>query len=71
MENDTDMVADIVSKLVAMEYVKSKSEFVRLIKQGGVQINGEKISEEDMGKVLNADDVIKIGKKKFVRVKVN
>ncbi len=69
LENDADMVADIVSKLVAMEYVKSKSEFVRLIKQGGVQINGEKMSEEDMGKVLNADDVIKIGKKKFVRIK--
>jgi tyrosyl-tRNA synthetase len=68
LEVDKDTVYDITSQLIAKEYVKSKSEFVRLIKQGGIQINGEKIEEDDLGRVLVNFDVIKIGKKKFVRI---
>ncbi|MBO5228779.1 MAG: tyrosine--tRNA ligase [Lachnospiraceae bacterium] len=70
LESSMNTVADIVPKLVAMEFVKSKSEFIRLIKQGGVQLNGEKLSEDDIGKGINAKDVLKLGKKKFVRVKM-
>ncbi len=70
LENSMNTVADIVTKLVAMEFVKSKSEFIRLIKQGGVQLNGEKLSEDDIGKGINTKDVLKLGKKKFVRVKM-
>lgn len=67
LEVDRDTVYDIIPQL-AKEYVKSKSEFIRLIKQGGIQINGEKIEEDDLGRVLVNLDVIKIGKKKFVRI---
>ncbi len=68
LEVDRDTVYDIIPQLIAKEYVKSKSEFIRLIKQGGIQINGEKIEEDDLGRVLVNLDVIKIGKKKFVRI---
>lgn len=69
LESSMNTVVDIVPKLVAMEFVKSKSEFIRLIKQGGVQLNGAKLSEDDIGKDINAEDVLKLGKKKFVRFK--
>jgi tyrosyl-tRNA synthetase len=68
LEEEKDLLNDIISKLVEMEYIKSKSEFIRLIQQGGVQINGEKIAEDELSRVLINEDVIKIGKKKFLRI---
>lgn len=50
--------------------VKSLSDARRIIEQGGVEINGEKV--EDWKKVLNKSDdgkTIKVGKYKFVRVR--
>jgi tyrosyl-tRNA synthetase len=54
--------------LVHRGFVQSKSEFIRLIQQDGVQINGEKINLDDLGQVLYNFDVIKIGKKKFLKI---
>ncbi|MBE5968467.1 MAG: tyrosine--tRNA ligase [Lachnospiraceae bacterium] len=66
LENDT--LNDIIPKLMEMEFVKSRSEFIRLLKQGGVQMDGEKLSFDDLDKVLICDDVLKIGKKRFVKI---
>lgn len=60
---------DIVTNLVSEKYVSSKKEFTRLVEQGGIQINGEKIDSLDI--ILSSQDVIKIGKKKFVKLKIN
>ena len=60
---------DIISDLISMGYVKSKGEFIRLVRQGGVQINGEKISEAHLSCALNDNDVLKIGKKRFLRIR--
>ena len=60
---------DVASTLVEQKHVQSKSEFYRLIKQGGVQKNGERINMEQLDEKLEDGDVIKIGKKKFVRLK--
>lgn len=68
VEIGKETVYNIISQLIMMGFVKSKSEFLRLVKQGGVQINGEKIAEDDMGQVMINSDVIKIGKKKFVKI---
>lgn len=65
---DKDTVIDIIPQLIDMGYVKSKSEFLRLVKQGGVSINGERINEDDIKQVLYNMDVIKIGKKHFARI---
>ena len=48
-----------VSLLIDMDYVKSKSEFLRLVKQGGVQLNGEKIVENTLYIVIKNEDVSK------------
>lgn len=68
LDMEQDMVKDMIPQLIAMEYVKSKSEFLRLVKQGGVQLNGEKLGEDEMDRVLIKGDVMKIGKKKFVKI---
>lgn len=61
-------VLDIVPQLIELEFIKSKSEFVRLVKQGGVQLNGEKITDAELIRELKSQDVLKIGKKKFVKI---
>lgn len=68
IEMDKDLLKDIIPQLISMELIKSKSDFIRLIKQGGVQINGEKINEDDLCQVLINKDVIRIGKKRFVKI---
>lgn len=63
-----DLILDIVPHLVEKEYVKSKSEFMRLVKQGGVSVNKERLQEGEWDRVLVQGDVIKIGKKKFIKI---
>ncbi|MDU4884251.1 tyrosine--tRNA ligase [uncultured Clostridium sp.] len=47
--------------------VKSKNEFRRLVAQGGVKINGEKLRDiEDL--ILSEEMIIQIGKKKFIKI---
>lgn len=67
MESGKEVIADIITQLVKMNFVRSKSEFMRLINQGGVQLNGEKLVSDDINRVINCSDVMKIGKKHFVR----
>ena len=63
-------LADILPQLKELEIIKSKNDFQRLIKQGGVQLNGEKISEAALSTPLKDSDVLKIGKKKFLKIRV-
>jgi tyrosyl-tRNA synthetase len=58
---------DLIPLLLERDMILSGSEFRRLVKQGGVKVNQEKI--EDIERKLEGKEVvIKIGKKKFVRV---
>ena len=68
VDEDKDLLQDIIPLLISIGLVPSKSEFLRLIRQGGIQINGEKLGEDDLGQVLITSDVLKIGKKRFVRI---
>ncbi len=47
--------------------IQSRNEFLRLLKQGGVQLDGEKIGMEALEQEVAAGSVLKIGKKKFLR----
>lgn len=67
IEIGVETVDAIIPQLVEKEFVKSKSEFLRLVKQNGVQLNKEKISEDDLDLVLMNEDVLQIGKKRFIR----
>lgn len=65
---EKDTLYDTAGELVKQGFVQSKKELLRLLKQGGIQLNGEKLNEEDEKIVLQNMDVLRIGKKKFVRL---
>lgn len=58
---------DIVKRLVSEKYTASSSEFRRLVAQGGVQVNGERLSDLGMS-FSEKETVLRIGKKKFVKI---
>ena len=68
IELESDILMNLIPILMQNNIIPSKSEFKRLIAQGGVRVNQEKINDMDF-KLIN-NDVIKIGKKKFIRVKI-
>ncbi|MFZ5351166.1 MAG: tyrosine--tRNA ligase [Bacillota bacterium] len=57
---------DIVS-IVAANSGKSKSEVRRLIEQGGIKINGEKVFDAGYAK-LRDGDIIQAGKRSFMKI---
>lgn len=68
IELEDDTLNDIIPELIKLDYVKSRSEFIRLLKQEGIQLEGEKLSIDDLDHVLICGDVLRIGKKKFVKI---
>ena len=60
-------VANIIAALVEINFVKSRNEFLRLVAQDGVQLNGEKVTPDELNQGLKDQDVMKIGKKRFVK----
>ena len=59
-------LGDLSPLLVQEGFVASGSEFRRLLAQGGVRVNMEK--ESSMDREIENGDVLKIGKKKFLRI---
>ena len=59
-------LGDLSPLLVQEGFVASGSEFRRLLAQGGVRVNMEK--ESSMNREVENGDVLKIGKKKFLRI---
>ena len=49
--------------------VKSNSQAIRLIKQGGIKINNEMVTDKDQKISGNKEIVIKIGKKNYFKIK--
>lgn len=51
--------------------VKSTSEAIRMIKQGAVKIDGEKISDPKVAIPVGSKHVYQVGKRRFARVEIN
>ena len=61
---------DLISTVVDKGLVTSKSEFRRLLLQGGIKINDKKITmEKDLPK--EGEIVVQVGKKKFMKIIVS
>ncbi|MGL4369017.1 MAG: S4 domain-containing protein, partial [Spirochaetota bacterium] len=59
-----------ISRVMALaELAKSISEARRLIQGGGVSFEGAKIEDENFELVLPCEGILKVGKRRFVRVK--
>lgn len=67
IEIGKESVLDIIPSLIAQGYIKSKNEFVRLLKQNDVSLNGEKLTEEDTDIILMNDEILQIEKKRCIR----
>ena len=67
-ENDIVTLVDVIRPLVNGGFIASGGEFRRLVNQGGVQKNSEKVNGVE--EVVHTGDVLKIGKKKFVRIEL-
>ena len=60
-------LAEVIPVLKEQGLIQSRNEFTRLLKQGGVQLDGEKIGMEALEQEVAAGSMLKIGKKKFLR----
>jgi tyrosyl-tRNA synthetase len=56
--------------VVASDAAKSKGEARRLIEQGGLEVAGENVKDPQKELTLEGGEVIKVGKRRFFRVKV-
>lgn len=63
---EEDRLINIIPLLIREKYINSGSDFRRLLDQGGISVNGEKTN--DLKQVLFQGDVIRIGKKKFLKI---
>jgi len=55
--------------LAQSDLVKSNSEGRRAVQQGGVKVNGEKVSDENMEIVCSGEYIIQVGKRRFAKVR--
>jgi len=62
---------NVIDLLVLAELVPSKSEARRLVRQGGVRIDGEQVRDEGYEVDLTRTRTINVGKLKFVQVEAN
>lgn len=58
---------DLAQVVVDNKLVPSKSELRRLVKQGGVKVNSEKVNDLQEV-VLEGELIVQIGKKKFIKI---
>ena len=59
----------IIEVLHSSDLVSSKSEARRLLNQGAIRIEGEKVSDMDMILHNGTEYIIKVGKRRFLKVK--
>ena len=68
IENETILLTNL---LKTVEMTSSTSEAMRLIKQGGVKIDSEKVSDTKLEIKKGSKAVYQVGKRKFLHIKIN
>jgi len=63
-------IVQLVQALKSAGLTASTSEAMRMISQGGVRINGEKVADKSLDLKLGDIVVLQVGKRKFARVSV-
>lgn len=67
--DNTDEI-NILDLIVFVNFAPSKGEAKRLIQQGGVSIDGDKITDVQFNVKLKSDLILKVGKRKFIKLKL-
>jgi tyrosyl-tRNA synthetase len=60
---------NILDVLLQINFASSKGEARRLVTQGGVSVNGNKVDDIASSVELTEDTIIKVGKRKFIKIK--
>lgn len=61
----------IVNLLVELGLQKSKSEAKRMIENGGIRLNGEKIGDTQLEIMIENNLILQVGKRKFIQIKMD
>ncbi len=61
--------SNIIDLIVEAKLVESKREAKRMLEQGGVKIDSEKVTDEKFLVDLSSEHIIQIGKRKFAKIK--
>jgi len=61
----------IIKLLTDTKMASSNGEARRLIKGGGISIDGEKVTDENLELKLNDNMLLKVGKRRFLRLRLN
>lgn len=64
----TNPTIPLVQLLKLSGLCSSTSEAIRMIKQGAVKINGEKVSDHQLLMAIGSVDIYQVGKRKFMRI---
>jgi len=59
---------NIIDLVLDVNFAPSKSEARRLITQGGVSVDGEKIEDISINIKLDKEKILKVGKRKFIKL---
>jgi tyrosyl-tRNA synthetase len=62
-----DKEINILDLIILVNFAPSKAEARRLVAQGGVTLDGEKISEVQKNIKLHQNMILKVGKRKFIK----
>ena len=68
---ETGMPIGLCAALKDCELVKSTSEARRLIQQGAVKIDGERVDDVDLKLERGFDAVVKVGKRRHARIRID
>jgi tyrosyl-tRNA synthetase len=66
--NKSENEIGILDLILKVNFAQSKQEARRLIQQGGVTIDGEKVNDFSLLIKIDLDKVLKVGKRKFVKL---
>jgi tyrosyl-tRNA synthetase len=59
---------NIIDLILKVQFAQSKSEARRLVTQGGVTVDGEKIDDINSEVNLDKEKILKVGKRKFAKL---
>ena len=62
---------EILELMILTKTAPSKGEARRLVTQGGVSLNGEKISDVKFVVDIKSGDILKVGKRNFIKLIFN
>ena len=60
-----DKISQVIKKA---QLTSGTSEAMRIVKQGGVKVNGEKVTDQEMKLPPNCELIIQVGKQRIARV---